>query len=286
MTAFLKPLYPLWPALLVCAYFVVGCLIFVLRSRLYGMPVDADVARRPASVLLSRFLRHFFMWLVRPYERALIRLGVTPNAITTASLVTALGAAVAFAFGWFATGGWLYLLTGMLDIVDGRIARATGKVTVAGAYFDSVMDRYAEILVFAGLAYFYRDSWVLFLVLSASLGSVMVSYTRARGEALGVTDLDIGAMQRPERLFYLGLISALAPIPEVLFGHGRLPAFPPTVAALILLTASGNLTAIRRILHTMRRLDAAQEAQRAAAPAASPVLPLRKPRENEARSAV
>jgi phosphatidylglycerophosphate synthase len=226
------------------------------------------------------------MWLVRPYERALIRLGVSPNMITLATLLTAAGAAYAFAFGWFATGGWLYLLTGILDIVDGRIARATGKVSVGGAYFDSVMDRYAELLVFAGLSYFYRDSWVLFLVLAASLGSIMTSYTRARGEALGVNDLDIGAMQRPERLFYLGIVSALAPILETLVGHGRLPPFPPTVAALTLLTLSGNVTALRRILHTMARLDRKAEVQRAVAPAI-PVLTLHKPREsNGARSAV
>ena len=99
-----------------------------------------------------------------------------------------------FAVGNFGAGGWLYLLTGILDILDGRIARATGKVSASGAYFDSVMDRYAEIIVFAGFAYFYRDSWVLFLVLAASLGSIMVSYTRARGESLGAGEILLTSM--------------------------------------------------------------------------------------------
>ncbi len=285
MMKVLGPLTPLAPALAISAYFVVMFVAFYLRGRLVGFPVDADVARRPASKLLGRYLRHFFMWMVGPYERTLINLRISPNVITLASVGTALGSAIAFSQGWFATGGWMYLLTGILDIFDGRVARATGRVTVSGAYFDSVMDRYAEILVFGGLAYFYRDSWVLFLVLSASLGSVMVSYTRARGESLGVADLNIGAMQRPERLFYLGVISCLAPIPEVLLGHGPLPPFPPTVAALVLLTISGNLTAIRRILYTMRRLEAAAEQARAV-PATTPVLPIRKVRESGARSAV
>jgi phosphatidylglycerophosphate synthase len=285
MIPVLGPLAPLAPALAISAYFVVMLIVFSVRARIFGFPVDADVARRPASKLLGRFLRHYFMWLNSPWERACIRAGITPNMLTAATAATAMAAAVAFSQGWFATGGWLYLLTGILDIMDGRVARATGKVTTSGAYFDSVMDRYAEILVFGGMAYFYRDSWVLFLVLAACLGSIMVSYTRARGESLGIGDLNIGAMQRPERLFYLGVVSALAPIPEALLGHGPLPAFPPTVAALILLTISGNLTAIRRILHTMRRLDAQAEVARAI-PATTPVLSLRKARESGARSAV
>src|SRR5579862_1104397 len=146
MISVLGKLAPLAPALAISAYFIVMCGVFTLRARLYGFPVDADVARRPASRLLSKFWRHYFMWLNSPWERACIRLGITPNMLTAATAATALAASVAFANGWFATGGWLYLLTGILDIMDGRIARATGKVSASGAYFDSVMDRYAEII--------------------------------------------------------------------------------------------------------------------------------------------
>lgn len=263
MTDWLGPLQPLAPALLVSAYFVVMLVLFELRSRIYGMPIDGDVQKRSASRLLGRYLRHYLMWVLRPYERALVRLGVSPNAITAASLATAAGSAWAFASGRFALGGWLYLFTGILDIFDGRVARATGRVSPGGAFFDSVMDRYSELIVFSGLAYFYRDSWAMLVALAAAIGSVMVSYSRARAEGLDVADVNIGTMQRPERLFYLGLVSALAPIPEALWGHGPLPMFAPVVVALGLLALSANITAVRRIRYTLRALEARAAQERA-----------------------
>jgi phosphatidylglycerophosphate synthase len=255
---------------------------FELRSRLYGFPADADVTQRSASKLLGRYLRHYLMWVLRPYEQALIRLRISPNAITFASLLTACVSAWALATGRFALGGWLYLLTGILDIFDGRVARATGKVSPGGAFFDSVMDRYAELVVFFGLAYFYRGSWAMFVVLLAALGSVMVSYTRARAEGLGIHDVNIGTMQRPERLFYLGVVTCCSPILEALVGHGRLPAFAPVVIALALLALSANITAIRRIAHTLARLETAlpvstKTVVQAAPPSVpAPVLPFRR----------
>ena len=282
MTAqILGPLQPLAPAILVSGYFIFMFVLFVVRSRLGGLPVDADVARRSASKLLGRYLRHYLMWVLRPYERVLIKLGVSPNAITMASLGTAAASAWALGTGRFSLGGWLYLFTGILDIFDGRVARATGTVSPGGAFFDSVMDRYSELVVFGGLAYFYRGSWAMLVVMAAALGSVMVSYTRARAEGLGINDVNIGTMQRPERLFYLGLTTAVAPIVETLVGHGTWPMFTPVVVALALLALSANVTAARRILHTLDALDvkaandaAKVRASKEVAPVA-PVLPFR-----------
>jgi phosphatidylglycerophosphate synthase len=274
---FLGPLQPLAPALVVSAYFVVMLFAYEIRSRIWGRPLDAEVTNRSASKVLGRYLRHYFMWLIRPYENALIALGISPNAITFASLLTAGASAWALATGRFALGGWLYLFTGILDIFDGRVARRTNRVSAGGAFFDSVMDRYSEIIVFGGLAYFYRDSWAFWLALAASLGSVMVSYTRARAEGLGINDVNIGTMQRPERLFTLGVVTCTAPIVEVLVGHGPLPPFAPVVVALGLLGLSANVTAVRRILHTLERLDARAAAEAIPAvvevPAPAPAAP-------------
>ena len=256
MFDFLGPLQPLAPALVVTAYFLVMFGLFQLRQLFMGRVVDTEVVDRTASRLLGRHLRHFLMWMLRPYERGLIRLGVSPNAITFASLLTASASAWALGTGRFALGGWLYLFTGILDIFDGRVARASGKVSAGGAFFDSVMDRYSEILVFSGLAYFYRDSWAFFLTVAAMLGSIMVSYTRARAEGLGIKDVNIGTMQRPERLVTLGIITCLSPIFEVLVGHGSLPMYAPVVLALGFLGVSANVTAVRRILYTLARLEA------------------------------
>jgi phosphatidylglycerophosphate synthase len=274
---------PLYPLFALAAYFIIALGLFSLRARWVGIAVDAEVASRPASKLLGRYLRHYIMWVLGPWERALVRWRVTPNALTFASFVVACASATFFALGNFGAGGWLYLLTGILDILDGRIARATGMVTKGGAFFDSVMDRYAELVVFGGLAIYYRGSWAIFVALIAAVGSVMVSYTRARGEALGV-QVNIGTMQRPERLFYLGVISGLSPIVETLFGHGTLPPFVPVVVALGLLGASANVTAIRRISHTLARLDG-RNLPRDEKSAEAPILPLASKRQSREQRA-
>lgn len=275
---------PLYPVFALAAYFIIALGLFSLRARWVGIAVDAEVASRPASKLLGRYLRHYIMWVLGPWERALVRWRVTPNALTFASFVVACLSGVFFALGNFGAGGWLYLLTGILDILDGRIARATGMVTKGGAFFDSVMDRYAELVVFSGLAIFYRHDWALYVALVAAIGSIMVSYTRARGEALGV-QVNIGTMQRPERLFYLGVISGLSPIVETLFGHGSLPPFVPVVVALGLLGASANVTAIRRISHTLARLDGRSTPADADKAPEAPILPLAQKRQSREQRA-
>jgi phosphatidylglycerophosphate synthase len=128
-------------------------------------------------------------------------------------------------------------------------------VSRGGAFFDSVVDRYAELSVFAGLAFYYRQSWALGAVLVAAIGSVMVSYVRARGEALGV-EVKVGTMQRPERLLYLGGVVAHSPLWEALrpTAHGQ-PLYAPTIVALVLLGVSANVTAVRRIVHVLRQLE-------------------------------
>ncbi|MDB4966314.1 MAG: pgsA1 [Myxococcales bacterium] len=266
---------PLFPLFALASYFFVALGLFALRARWVGIAVDAEVASRPASKLLGRYLRHYMMWVLGPWERVLVRWRITPNALTLSSFVVACASGICFSFGHFGAGGWFYLLTGILDILDGRIARATGKVTKGGAFYDSVMDRYAELVVFAGLAVFYRGSWGLYVVLLALIGSIMVSYTRARGEALGV-EVNIGTMQRPERLFYLGLVSSMAPIVETFLGHGSLPPFVPVIVALGLLGMSANVTAVRRISHTLDRLDGRAQAENARPEVIeTPIVPLR-----------
>jgi phosphatidylglycerophosphate synthase len=252
------------PGLALLLYFLVALVIFAAR----GVRVDEEIANRPASPLLGRWLRHYIMWVLGPYERALVRLRLTPNLITLTSLAAAIGAAFALGGGHFALGGWLYLVTGMLDILDGRVARATHCVSRGGAYFDSVIDRYAELAVFCGLAYYYRfSSMALAIVMVAAVGSLMVSYARARGEGLGV-DVRVGTMQRPERLFYLGVVIAHAPLLErLILGHPS-TLHLPAVIALLLLGLSSNITAVRRIVHTLRILDGSSgEARRKLTPA-------------------
>src|SRR5262249_1026309 len=122
-------------------------------------------------------------------------------------------ASVLLGLGWFAVGGWLFLLGCMFDTVDGLLARDLGVCSDAGEYLDAIGDRYTELFVFGGRAIHYRDRpWAMVLVLGALLGAVMVSYNRAKAEALGVHDAPSWLMRRHERGIYISLGTALAPL--------------------------------------------------------------------------
>ena len=132
-------------------------------------------------------------------------------------------AGIAVGMGRFALGGWLFLLSGILDTFDGRLARSRNTVTPAGAAFDSLLDRYADGAMLIGLAFYFRASWVLIPTLAAIFGTSMVPYVRAKAESFGVTMRD-GLMQRPERVLTLGVAVAFSPWVEGLWpAGGRAP---------------------------------------------------------------
>jgi phosphatidylglycerophosphate synthase len=208
----MTPAEPLLPLVVLSAFFILGLPLFALHVRHHGLPADATIERRKVGPLLGRYLMYYLLWLIAPVERLLVRQNVAPNVLTLVSLLLSAGAAAALAMGWFGFGGWLYIFTGIFDILDGRVARASGRATRGGAFYDSIADRWAEALIFAGLAWHFRGGWVLLLCIGALVASFMVSYARARGEALGSTAGDAGAMQRPERILYLGAGLALTPL--------------------------------------------------------------------------
>lgn len=243
------------PALLLLAYALVGLAVYVVRNRRAGRFHDEEMDRRGLGGLTTASARHFFAWLMRPFWRALVRAEVPPNAITTLSFGLAVGAGVALAAGRFSLGGWLYLTAGALDFLDGRVARETQRASTSGAALDSVIDRYCESAVLVGLAWYYRDSWVLFATLMALTGSLFVPYVRARGESLGATMSDVGFMQRPERIVVLGLATAFSPILEALL----VPADPKplhriAVVGIVAVAVTSHTTAIQRLTHLLRSL--------------------------------
>jgi phosphatidylglycerophosphate synthase len=216
---------------------------------------------------------------IAPLEGALIRLRVFPNSVTLASLCLSVIAAVALGMGFFDLGGWLFLLSGILDILDGRVARATLRVSPAGALFDSVLDRYAEFIAYAGLLVYYRDVWVFYAVLALQLGSFMISYSRARGEGLGVAG-DVGTMQRPERILLLGCALGGAPfLAHLLEPEATRPFFHLGAVAVTLLAFASNLTAVARLLHIYRALGGDKREplleQQGAAPSTTAAEPAR-----------
>ncbi|MBU0553356.1 GtrA family protein [Myxococcota bacterium] len=254
-------IYSLGPAMMITAYFGVGLLLYGARRALIGPYRDAEMEARGDSALLVMGLRRYFYWLIQPPFHLLRWLKLPPNAITTLSGLISISSGVAFAAGRFSLGGWLYIFSGILDVFDGRLARAMGRASAQGAALDSILDRYADAVVLAGLAWFYRDSWVLVAVLVALSGSLLTSYVRAKGEALGL-EVKGGMMQRPERIVSLGITTAFAPFLEALYPHtpGQ-PAFVLAVLGLVFLAVSSQSTAASRFIYVLRALDQGRDGQ-------------------------
>ena len=157
----------------------------------------------PGGPLIGPRVRAWYRGLFGPIEAQLAALDVRPDHLTYAQLAVSVLAGVAFATGTIFLAGWLTILAGTLDILDGGLARRTGRANPRGAFVDSVTDRWAEFATFVGLGVFYRDGWMLLVVALAAFASQMVSYVRARAEGLGI-ELTGGQVQRPERYVILG----------------------------------------------------------------------------------
>ncbi|WP_246589283.1 CDP-alcohol phosphatidyltransferase family protein [Methanofollis formosanus] len=161
------------------------------------------------------------------------RTGVTPNALTAMGLLITAVAAGLIASGRLISAGLVLAFGGLFDALDGAVARANGQASRFGAFFDSVLDRYAEALLFGGLfLYFSGDQTARALTFAALVGSLMVSYTRARAEGLGA-ECKTGLFTRIERMLVLIL--------------GLLTGF--LVPALWILAVLTNLTAVQRMWH-------------------------------------
>jgi len=220
----------------------------VVRAR---RPGDPDVARRPATVLLGRWVRDWLMWAIGPFERLLIVLRIPPLAFNVLGVVCGAAAGLAYLRGAFGTGGWLVLLGGLADVLDGRLARAQNVVSPAGAFIDSTLDRFAEVFALAGLAAFYAAApWRVLIVALALGGSLLVSYTRARGEGLGIS-YQGGVMARAERLVLLAVASLVEAWASPALGVPTGTVVLWTVAAI----AVGSLgTALHRTVAIARAL--------------------------------
>lgn len=189
------------------------------------------------------FVTTGYLKLMEPIATVLIKIGISANALTTlGTLFTVIGG-ITFGFGHMRAGGLIIGLTAIADALDGIVARRTGQVTIFGAFYDSTLDRIADGALLAGIAFFYASNPVhhnlpmLAVSLAGIIGTYLVSYSRARAEALGIS-AKVGVMQRAERLI---LLSA----PQALFGlafNGWL-----LMGVVILLTVTAWHTAVLRI---------------------------------------
>ncbi len=245
-------------------------LIALIGVGLLSMPVyTGGRSRRGAdrlevkdrgTFILGTFLRDWFYWFLGPVVRASLALGLGPLFFNLAGVVFGVLAGVAFAWDRPVLGGWAVLVGGIADVLDGRIARALGVASERGAFLDSTLDRFAEIGAFVGLAVRFGGSlWPTVMVATALGGSLLVSYTRARGESVGVV-CKLGVMQRAERLILLGLGAILDPGVSALWGDApwRDAGGGALLVPVLTLIAVGTIgTAIFRTVWIARRLPAA-----------------------------
>ncbi len=186
------------------------------------------------------------MLLIRP----LARLGVTPNTLTVIGLLLSIVTAVVIAQGSLFAGGLLVLFAGIFDMFDGAMARVRNIASTFGAFFDSTLDRYSESIILLGLLFYtlqrpglhdaiwpfaYEQLWMITAIYIAVVGSLMVSYTKARAEGLGL-ECKTGLLARPERVIILalGLLSGLG------------------IWAVTLLAIFSQITAVERIIYVWR----------------------------------
>jgi phosphatidylglycerophosphate synthase len=253
----------LLPALITVAYFVIGYAAYNVRVLLRGVPRGYEQDARGRTALVGYHLRFYFFWVTNPLWRLLLASGISANMVTALAGVLGAGAAVAAAVGRFALAGWLFMFSGILDVMDGRLARAHGEVTPAGAAIDSILDRYTDSLMLIGLGLYYRNSPVVLAAFLALLGTSVVPYVRAKSEALGFPVRD-GLMQRTERILYLGGAVALSPIVEaIFFPQSRHPVHWLAAAGVVFLAITSNVTAVGRFVSLVRAINAAATPPRA-----------------------
>ncbi len=215
--------------------------------------------------------------IMNPFIRLLIKIGITPNMITFFGFLLNVLSTIVLIYGaeygvrsdhkYIAWAGILILTGGAMDMVDGRLARLSNQANNFGALFDSVLDRYSELIMFFGFCYYFvTQDYLLtsFFCFFAMIGSIMVSYTRARAEGLGVT-ASVGLMQRPERIILVSVSSILCGIVSSLLGDDYVievswlpqPLFE-TVAVfswpIFFLAISANVTALRRLAFAKRKM--------------------------------
>jgi CDP-diacylglycerol--glycerol-3-phosphate 3-phosphatidyltransferase len=181
----------------------------------------------------------------------LVTAGVSPNHITVAGMLLSLAAGLLFAAGAIFWGGMLLWASALMDPIDGTVARLSGKVSRFGALLDSTLDRYSELFVFFGLMVYFKNGRMLIVVMLALMGSIMVSYVKARAESLGQKEFR-GLMQRPERIILLIAGTVLnGPINDYLLGGCPDCTVKATLVILAVLT---NLTALQRLLSSRKEL--------------------------------
>jgi hypothetical protein len=202
------------------------------------------------------FLQKVIYYLINPLIKGMIKIGITPNFITTTGFILNLFATglmiYAAIYAPYNTNiigyaGGVIIFAGLFDMMDGRLARLGNMQSTFGALWDSTLDRYSELFTLFGIQfYLLANQWIYSGIITflAIIGSIMVSYVRARGEGLGI-DVKVGFMQRPERVVVTAIGSIVCGVCNSLWGLS---------VPMILIALLANITAFWRITYCYKQL--------------------------------
>lgn len=232
---------------------------YVLRLVVKGRARFDRTERQGGSWLLGKGIMELGYWGFLPAARLLSSLQISPNQVSWASLAFGFAAGACLSVGHFGFAAVCAALSGVLDCLDGMVARIADAASEAGELLDATVDRYAEFFFLAGLIVYYRAHPALqLLALAALLGSFMVSYSSAKAEALN-TDPPRGNMRRPERAVYLAAGAALSAITMPWLEpprDGAIAVGYPMVVALAVVAVAANISAVERFRSIARALRA------------------------------
>lgn len=214
-------------------------------------------------------IQQFIYFVINPLIKGMIRIGITPNIITTIGLLGNIAAMGLFlgsarcleagetqqAFSLIGWGGAVILFAGLFDMMDGRLARMGNMSSTFGALWDSTLDRYSELITLFGICIVLIKAgwfWMGVVTFLAMVGSVMVSYVRARAEGLGI-ECKVGLMQRPERVVVTAVVAIITGITGNLWWLS---------GGMILIAVLANLTAFWRVEHCRKQLNKRDAAEK------------------------
>lgn len=207
------------------------------------------------------FLQKLIYWVINPIVRGMIKIGITPNIITFLGLLFNIAAAALLVYGgvehagdlsYVGWAGGIILFAGLFDMMDGRVARLGNMSSTFGALFDSVLDRYSELITLFGLFYWLILSgylWGSIITFVALVGSIMVSYVRARAEGLNI-ECKVGLMQRPERV----VLTSLGAIFAAVLATPNFDGTQILIYVMFVIAVLANLTAFWRIAHCYKQM--------------------------------
>ncbi len=200
--------------------------------------------------------------IINPFVKLLIRIGVTPNMVTTIGLLGNIAAAAVIAYAGYEAqrtgnprfdlitwGGAITIGFSLFDMLDGQVARLGNMVSRFGALYDSVLDRYCELFTLGALSYYLiMNQWIIGALVAflALVGSIMVSYVRARAEGVGL-ECKVGFMQRPERVVVTAIGCMACGITGLLSPNTPSTAFTILIIAMTVIAVFANITAFARI---------------------------------------